>query len=82
MQGGSPATAFRIRRYSGEAEWCVLRTRSGRFRLRATFFLFAQKEDKNALREKTRSAPNAEGRVLRSKRFPPKNPIFCGGARE
>ena len=49
-----------------------------RFRLTATFFLLAQKEGKNALRGKTRSAPNAEGRVLRSSVFPLRTPRFTG----
>ena len=38
--------------------------------LRATYFLYEQKVGKESLRGKMRSAPNAEGRVLRSSVFP------------
>ena len=40
----------RIRRNLGEGRWCVLRTRSGRFRLRATYFLLVQKVGKDTFR--------------------------------
>ena len=62
----------RIRRYSGETEWCVLRT------LRWGYFLYEQKVTKESLRGKTRSAPNAEGRVLRSSVFPLRTPFLRG----
>ena len=81
MQGSSPATAFRIRRYSGEAEWCVLRTRSGRFRLRATYFLLVQKVGKDTFRGKnTDSTSGAEKRALAHSIFPLKTPDFYGDA--
>ena len=61
-QSAKPFTLFRIRRYSGEAKWCVLRTRSVRFRLTATYFLCAQKVGKNAFRgENTDSTSGAKG---------------------
>ena len=62
----------RIRRYSGETEWCVLRT------LRWGYFLYEQKVTKESLRGKTRSAPNAEERVLRSSVFPLKTRFLRG----
>ena len=54
-----------------------------RFRLTASYFLCEQKVTKESLRGKTRSAPNAEGRVLRSSVFPlrtPRRERFCGNA--
>ena len=81
MQGSSPATAFRIRRYSGEAEWCVLRTRSGRFSLRATYFLLVQKVGKDTFRGKnTDSTSGAEKRALAHSIFPLKTPEGYGSA--
>ena len=49
-----------------------------RFRLTASYFLCEQKVTKESLRGKTRSAPNAEGRVLRSSVFPLRIPFFTG----
>ena len=71
----------RIRRNLGEGRWCVLRTRSGRFRLWATYFLLVQKVGKDTFRgENTDSTSGAEVRALAHSIFPLKTPAFYEGA--
>ena len=52
------------------------RSKEVRFRLTASSFSLVRKGTKSTLRGKTRSAPNAEGRVLRSSVFPLRTPKF------
>ena len=54
------------------------RSKEVRFRLTASSFSLVRKGTKSTLRRKTRSAPNAEGRVLRSSVFPLRIPFFTG----
>ena len=54
------------------------RSKEVRFRLTASSFSLVRKGTKSTLRRETRSAPNAEGRVLRSSVFPLRIPFFTG----
>ena len=54
------------------------RSKEVRFRLTASSFSLVRKGTKSTLRRKTRSAPNAEGRILRSSVFPLRIPFFTG----